>query len=212
MRNVGFAYGGGEQPIVKDFNLSIRPGECVALLGPSGCGKTTLLKMLSGLLPPTSGLIDVDGAPLNENSMASYRERIGCVLQDDRLFAGSIAENIGCFDPALDLVLARQCAAAAGIDRDVTRMAMGYETLVGDMGSTLSGGQKQRIFIARALYRRPGLLLLDEPTNHLDEHAIDTVLDVLKQLPMTRIIVTHNTRVASIADRQILMSLPQAAG
>ncbi|MFC3690909.1 peptidase domain-containing ABC transporter [Chenggangzhangella methanolivorans] len=211
MKNVGFAYGGGEQPIVRGFDLDIRPGECVALLGPSGCGKTTLLKMLAGLLPPTSGAIEIDGTPLNERSMASYRERIGCVLQDDRLFAGSIAENIACFDPALDMQWARACAAAAGIDHDVMRMAMGYETLVGDMGSTLSGGQKQRIFIARALYRKPSLFLLDEPTNHLDERAIDVVLDALKRLPMTRIVVTHNSRVASIADRQILMSLPQGA-
>ncbi len=209
MKDIGFSYGDGEQSIVRDFNLDIRPGECVALLGPSGCGKSTLLKMLSGLLPPTSGSIEIDGAPLNERSMASYRERIGCVLQDDRLFAGSIAENIACFDPAVDLAYVRQCAAAAGIDQDVTRMAMGYETLVGDMGSTLSGGQKQRIFIARALYRRPKLFLLDEPTNHLDEHAIDVVLSVLKQLRMTRVIVTHNSRVASVADRQILMTLPQ---
>ena len=143
--------------------------------------------------------------------MAAYRERIGCVLQDDRLFAGSIAENIACFDPAFDIQWARACAAAAGIDHDVMRMPMGYETLVGDMGSTLSGGQKQRIFIARALYRKPSLFLLDEPTNHLDERAIDVVLDALKRLPMTRVVVTHNSRVASIADRQILMSLPQGA-
>lgn len=92
-------------------------------------------------MPPTSGPIEIDGAPLNARSMASYRERIGCVLQDDRLFAGSIAENIACFDPALALTYVRQCVAAAGIDHDVMRMAMGYETLVGDMGSTLSGGR-----------------------------------------------------------------------
>ncbi|RXF74161.1 peptidase domain-containing ABC transporter [Hansschlegelia zhihuaiae] len=210
LKNVTFSYG-GEQAIVRDFDLSVAPGECVALLGPSGCGKTTLLKMLSGLLLPTSGAIEVEGALLGESSLAAFRQRIGCVLQDDRLFAGSIAENIACFDPHFDLAWARRCAAAAGIDQDVVRMPMGYETLVGDMGSTLSGGQKQRIFIARALYRRPQLFLLDEPTNHLDERAIDVVLAALKALPMTRIVVTHNSRVASIADRQILMTLPQAA-
>jgi ATP-binding cassette, subfamily B, bacterial CvaB/MchF/RaxB len=85
---------------------------------------------------------------------------------------------------------------------------MGYETLVGDMGSTLSGGQKQRIFIARALYRCPALLLLDEPTNHLDERSIDLILAQLKRLPMTRVIITHDSRVASVADRQFLMALP----
>jgi ATP-binding cassette subfamily B protein RaxB len=207
MRGVGFAYGDNEQSIVRNFDLSIAPGECVAVLGPSGCGKTTLLKMLAGLLPPKVGSIAIDGTPLTEHSMARYRERIGCVLQDDRLFAGSIAENIACFDPGADPRHIRECASAAGIDQDVLRMPMGYETLVGDMGSTLSGGQKQRIFVARALYRQPSLLLLDEPTNHLDERAINVVLTALGNLPMTRVVVTHNSRVASIADRQILMSL-----
>jgi ATP-binding cassette subfamily B protein RaxB len=211
MRGVGFSYGDNEQPIVRDFDLSIEPGECVAIIGPSGCGKTTLLKMLAGLSPPKVGSIAIDGSPLTEHSMPRYRERIGCVLQDDRLFAGSIADNIACFDSAADPRHIRECATAAGIDRDVMRMPMAYETLVGDMGSTLSGGQKQRIFVARALYRRPSLLLLDEPTNHLDEHAIDVVLAVLRELPMTRVVVTHNSRVASIADRQILMSLNQNA-
>jgi ATP-binding cassette subfamily B protein RaxB len=211
MRGIGFSYGGNEQAVVRELDLTIEPGECLAILGPSGCGKTTLLKMLAGLLPASSGTILVDGTPLTEHTIAQYRERIGCVLQDDRLFAGSIAENIACFDPQADLQWIRACAQAAGIDQDILRMSMGYETLVGDMGSTLSGGQKQRIFIARALYRRPALLLLDEPTNHLDERSIDLMLAQLRRLPMTRVIITHNSRVASIADRQFLMALPQSS-
>src|SRR6185437_16157118 len=138
---------------------------------PSGAGKTTLIKILAGLLRPSSGLVLIDGVPLSAMGVEAYRRRIGCVLQDDRLFAGSIAENIAAFDPSAALDRVQEVARFAAIHEEILRMPMGYETLVGDMGSSLSGGQLQRIVIARALYNMPRLLLLDEATSHLDEEA-----------------------------------------
>jgi ATP-binding cassette, subfamily B, bacterial CvaB/MchF/RaxB len=111
--------------------------------------------------------------------------------------------------PHADPQWIRACTQAAGIDQVSLRMPMSYEFLVGDMGSTLSCVQKQRIFIARARYRRPALLLLDEPTNDLDERSIDLKLAQLRQRPMTRVIITHNSQVTSIADRPFLMVLPR---
>ncbi len=149
--------------MIKDVSFSINAQECVGISGPSGSGKTTLLKILAGLMLPNKGQVCIDGKELSSIGAAAYRDRIGCVLQDDRLFAGSVAENISGFDPDPDIRLIHQCAMLAAIHDEIAKMPMGYETFVGDMGSTLSGGQMQRIILARALYRRPKVLLLDEP-------------------------------------------------
>ena len=139
--------------MIADFDLDVAPGECVAIAGPSGAGKTTLLKILAGLLRPTAGTVLIDDVPLQAIGLEAYRAQIGCVLQDDRLFAGSIAENIAGFSPSPDPERIQLVARFAAIHEEILRMPMGYETLVGDMGSSLSGGQMQRIVLARALYR-----------------------------------------------------------
>src|SRR5699024_3010558 len=108
---------------------------------------------------PTVGQVLIDGVPLERVGMAAYRDRIGCVLQDDRLFAGSIRDNIAGFDPEADLDAIAAAARMASIHDDIVALPMGYETMVGDMGSALSGGQRQRLFLARALFRRPGILI-----------------------------------------------------
>jgi ATP-binding cassette subfamily B protein RaxB len=209
-RGIGFRYGDNEPPIIRDFDFDVEAGECVAIVGPSGAGKTTLLKMLAGLLPPSSGTVLLDEVPVPAIGMEYYRSQIGCVLQDDRLFAGSVAENIAAFHPAANPDLIQHAARLAAIHDEITRMPMGYRTLVGDMGSSLSGGQLQRIVLARALYRAPRILLLDEATSHLDEDNERTINSAIHSLPITRIIVAHRRSTIDMADR-IVPIWPAAA-
>jgi ATP-binding cassette subfamily B protein RaxB len=200
-RGVSFRYSDNEAKVIADFNLDVAPGECVALAGPSGAGKTTLLKILAGLLRPDAGMVLIDDVPLQAIGLEAYRAQIGCVLQDDRLFAGSIAENIAGFSPSPDPEMIQQVARFAAIHEEIVRMPMGYETLVGDMGSSLSGGQMQRVVLARALYRGPRILLLDEATSHLDEENERTINQAIRRLPISRVIVAHRRSTLDMADR-----------
>jgi ATP-binding cassette subfamily B protein RaxB len=200
-RGISFRYSDNEREIISGFNLDVAPGECVAVAGPSGAGKTTLLKILAGLLRPTAGAVLIDDVPLQAIGVDAYRAQIGCVLQDDRLFAGSIAENIACFSPSADPDRIREVAKLAAIHNEILHMPMGYETLVGDMGSSLSGGQMQRIVLARALYRAPRILLLDEATSHLDEENERAINTAIRLLPISRVIVAHRRSTLEMADR-----------
>lgn len=204
MREVCFRYGDGMPLILDHCSLSIAPGECVALTGPSGCGKTTALRILAGLILPDSGDLIADGRRLAPGQLCTYRQKIACVLQDDHLFAGSIAENIAAFDTHIDWDWLVECTRMAAIDTEIQQMPMGYETLVGDMGSAMSGGQKQRLFLARALYRRPQILLMDEATSHLDEENERLINNAVGQLRMTRVMVAHRPSTVALADRNIL--------
>jgi ATP-binding cassette, subfamily B, bacterial CvaB/MchF/RaxB len=200
-QGISFRYSENEPRVIADFDLDVAPGECVAIAGPSGAGKTTLLKIFAGLLRPTAGTVLIDDVPLQAIGLEAYRAQIGCVLQDDRLFAGSIAENVAGFCPSPDPELIQQVARFASIHEEILRMPMGYETLVGDMGSSLSGGQMQRIVLARALYCGPRILLLDEATSHLDEENERAINDAIRRLPISRVIVAHRRSTLDMADR-----------
>lgn len=208
MRNVCFSYGDGMPPILDRFNLVVQPGESIALVGPSGSGKTTALKLLAGLLPAASGDVLLGGESLKSIGLDAYRSITACVLQEDRLFAGSIAENIAGFEPEVEYDWMVSCAQMASIDAEIRQMPMGYETLVGDMGSALSGGQKQRLFLARALYRRLSVLLLDEATSHLDESNERIINRAITDLSITRVIVAHRSSTIALADRIVSFASP----
>ncbi|ALN64784.1 ABC transporter transmembrane region family protein [Lysobacter antibioticus] len=202
---LSFRYADDEPWILRDCSFSIEAGESVAIVGASGCGKTTLAKLILGLLRPSSGTIRIGGVDIHDYGLAAYRELFGAVMQEDVLFAGSIGENIASFDHAADPARIEAAARAARIHDDIAAMAMGYESLVGDLGSSLSGGQKQRVLLARALYRSPAILLLDEATSHLDvarEHEINREISALR---MTRIVIAHRPDTIRSADRVVAL-------
>ena len=203
MCNVSFRYSDNEPWIVKDFDLTIREGESVALIGGSGSGKTTVLKLLLGLLKPNHGEIRIGGVLLGELGTRDYRNLIGAVMQDDTLLSGSIAENISFFDTSMDLAWVVACADSAAIAAEIGAMPMGYQTLIGDMGTSLSGGQKQRVLLARALYKRPKILFLDEATSQLDVGRENEVNEAIKRLALTRIIAAHRPDTIRSADRVV---------
>lgn len=191
LRGVGFGYAAHERAVLKDVNLTIEPGEFVAIVGPSGAGKSTLLKVLCGLYPASTGEILLDGLPLTAWGPRTVRRALGVVMQDDELLSGSIAENVAFFDEQIDMDQVWQCLRRAAIADEVRAMPMRADTLVGDMGSSLSGGQKQRILIARALYRKPRLLIFDEATSHLDLANERIISATLAELNVTRIVIAH---------------------
>lgn len=205
VENLSFRYAEGEPWVLRQCSFSIEPGESVAIVGASGCGKTTLVKLLLGLLKPSEGHIRIGGHDLHALGPRNARALIGAVMQDDQLFAGSIADNIGFFDPEFDLQRVEQAAQRAAVHEDIMAMPMGYHGLIGDMGSALSGGQKQRIILARALYRQPKLLFLDEATSHLDVGNEQKVNAAIRQLEVTRILVAHRPETIASADRMLVM-------
>jgi len=203
VRNLSFRYAEHEPWVIRDVSFSIEPGEYVCFIGPSGQGKSTLLKLLLGFHEPNEGEIRIDGVPMRTFGIRTYRSRIGVVLQDDRLFAGTIADNIAFFDPDIDMTKVEAAGKLAAVHDDIMTFPMGYMSLVGDMGSTLSGGQKQRIFLARALYRDPVILFLDEGTANLDHTSERCVLDSIESLRVTRVVIAHRDAVINGANRVV---------
>lgn len=203
IRHVSFHYAAHERAVLEDISIDIAAGESVAITGPSGCGKSTLINLLLGILQPSAGHITVGGIDTRGADVQSLRTLVGTVLQDDVLFAGTIADNISFFDGAADPEWIRQCASMAAIHDEIAAMPMGYGSLVGDMGTILSGGQKQRILLARAFYKRPRILLLDEATSHLDSLREAQVNDAISSLNITRVFVAHRAETIASARRVI---------
>ncbi|MEO8078887.1 MAG: peptidase domain-containing ABC transporter [Caldimonas sp.] len=205
VRNLAFRYADGEPFVLRNLNLTVPAGQCIALTGASGCGKTTLVKLLLGLLEPTEGEILVGGIKLAHFGLANYRQLVGTVMQDDQLFSGSIADNISFFDSLPSQPQIEASARLAAVHEEIMAMPMAYNTLVGDIGSGLSGGQRQRILLGRALYRSPRLLILDEATSHLDIWNEQLVNTAIRQISLTRIIVAHRPETIAMAQRVVVL-------
>jgi ATP-binding cassette subfamily B protein RaxB len=203
LRDLHFRYGDGEPEVLAGVNLRIAPGESLAITGPSGGGKSTLLKLLLGLETPTRGEVLVNGRPLAQLGLEAWRDAVGTVMQEDPLLIGSIAANIAFFAPDAQPAQVERCARLAGIHDDIVAMPMGYETLVGDMGSALSGGQRQRILLARALFKQPQLLVLDEATSALDLAGERRVNEAVQALALTRIVVAHRPETIAAMGRVV---------
>ncbi len=206
IRGLRFRYAEQEPYVLDGVDLTIAPGESVVIVGPSGGGKTTLLHVLLGILPATEGEVLIGGRELRAIGTDALYRFIGCVMQADTLFAGSIADNISFFDPRADQQRIETCAKLASVHADIVAMPMAYNTFVGYMGSVLSGGQQQRILLARALYKQPSILILDEATSHLDVKREVLVSAAIRELEMTRIIVAHRPQTAATADRVVTLA------
>ena len=205
VRNLSFRYSDTEPFVLQDCTFRIEPGESVAIVGPSGGGKTTLAKVMLGLLAPTDGKVLVGGVDLQKLGVDAYRRLVGTVMQDDPLFAGSIADNVSFFDPAPSQEAIERCTRLAAVHDDIAAMPMGYHTLIGDMGAALSGGQRQRILLARALYKEPRILFLDEATSALDVQRERQVNEAIRGLHLTRILIAHRPETIASAGRVIVL-------
>jgi ATP-binding cassette subfamily B protein RaxB len=203
LKDVSFRYSRYENFVLKNVNLHIPAGQCIAITGASGSGKSTLLKLLLGLIVPTEGEILINNVSLSKIGIPSYRNLLGAVMQDDCLFSGTIADNISFFDSPLDFERIGIAAQLASVHSDISAMPMGYNTLIGDIGSGLSGGQKQRVLLARALYKIPLLVVLDEATSHLDVENEAMVNQAVTALSLTRIIVAHRPSTIAMAERVV---------
>jgi ATP-binding cassette subfamily B protein RaxB len=206
IQGLRYRYADGEPWVLDGIDLEIAAGESVAIVGPSGCGKTTLMNVMLGLRPFQEGQVLVGGQPLSKLGLSHLRNMVGTVMQDDALFAGSIADNIAFFDQQVEMAWVEECARKAAVYEDIAAMPMGFNTLIGDMGAALSGGQKQRILLARALYKKPKILFLDEATSHLDVAREAMVNQAIQALDMTRVIIAHRPETIASAKRVIVMA------
>lgn len=199
LREVAFRYGPSEPWILENCSCRIPKNGFTAITGRSGIGKSTLLRLIAGVEFSSAGDVSVGGLSVEDWQPQGLRDVLATVFQDDGLLKGSVAENIALFESEIDLVRVRRAAEDAGVASDIESLPMGYETRIGDLGSSLSKGQMQRVLLARALYRRPKVLLLDEATSGLDAQSEKRVISTLSQLDATRVVITHSDQMLQAA-------------
>jgi ABC-type multidrug transport system fused ATPase/permease subunit len=197
---VAFGYNADEAPVLKDVSFRIEPGQMVGIVGPTGSGKSTVVSLIPRFYDPTSGSVKIDGRDVRDYKVNPLRDQIGYVLQDTVLFRGTILENIAFGRPNATREEIVDAARLANADEFISRMPKGYDTMVGERGSTLSGGQRQRIGIARVMVRNSPILLLDEPTAALDSESEKSVIEALERLMKGRTVVTIAHRLSTIRD------------
>jgi ATP-binding cassette, subfamily B, bacterial len=204
--SVSYGYGEGRR-VLSDVSFTIRPGERVALVGASGAGKSTIVSLLLRFYDPHAGTIRVDGLDLPAYERESLRHQIGVVLQEPMLFGTSISENIAYGKPDATPAEIERAARLAYAHDFITALPDGYDTIIGERGSTLSGGQRQRISLARALIKDPAILILDEPTAAIDAESAALVMDSLTRLQprKTVVVVTHQLTGLAQFDRILVM-------
>jgi ATP-binding cassette subfamily C protein len=204
LNRVSFRYRPDAPYVLRDVSMEIEPGEEIAIVGPSGCGKSTLIRLLLGFESPTAGKLYYDGLDLAKLDLPAVRRQLGVVLQDSKLMAGSIFDNV-----AAGAVITREEAwnglDLAGIRDEIEAMPMGLETIVSEGGANLSGGQRQRILLARAFALEPKIMIFDEATSHLDAETQEIVTESMHKLCVSRIVIAHRLSTIRKADRIYVM-------
>lgn len=201
LRDVTFTYPGRGRPVLDRVSIAAEPGEFVAVVGPSGAGKSTLIRLLLGLVPPSSGAVRYDGRDLAELDLRAVRAQLGVVLQLARAVRGSIVDNVVAGAEGVSDERVWEALGLAGLADEVRAMPMGLNTMVSEDNAAFSGGQIQRLMLARALVKRPPVLVLDEATSALDNITQATVSDRIAALRVTRIVVAHRLSTIRAADR-----------
>jgi len=207
-RNVTFSYPDDENRVLTNLNLTVHPGEKLAIVGPSGAGKTTLVNLIPRFFDVTDGQILMDGKDVKSFTLKSVRRNIGMVQQDVYLFSGTVIDNILYGRPGASREEAVEAAKKAGADEFITQLKNGYDTYVGERGVKLSGGERQRISIARLFLKNPPVIILDEATSALDNESEFVVAKSLQALAEGRTTITIAHRLSSIknSDRIIVLT------
>ena len=200
-QEVGFRYSHNSRQVIEGCSFEITDGEVVAITGVSGSGKSTIAKLIMGVLDYQSGAIKIGDVDMRTLGKRQVRSLIASVLQDDQLFSGTILDNITFFDPSATLERAQLAAERANMADEIDDMPMGYQTTIGDMGSSLSGGQQQRLLLARAFYREPRVLVLDEATSQLDLENESRICTAVRRAGTTTLIIAHRPQTIGSADR-----------
>jgi subfamily B ATP-binding cassette protein HlyB/CyaB len=205
--NVVFRYRPEAAPVLNGISLDIRPGEVIGIVGRSGSGKSTLTKLVQRLYSPEGGRLMVDGIDISLIDAAQLRRQVGVVLQENLLFNRSVRENIAITDPAAPIEAIVRVATLAGAHEFISDLPEGYDTMVGEQGSSLSGGQRQRIAIARALFTNPRILIFDEATSALDYESEAIVQRNMAHICKGRtvLIIAHRLSAVRHANRIIVM-------
>ena len=204
--NVWFEYNSG-QPVLRGVSFRAAPGTTTALVGSSGSGKSTLISIVMAFNRPTSGRVLVDGRDLEDVKLTDYREQLASVLQDNFLFDGTIAENVGYAKPGATQAEIEQACRIAHCDEFINGFPDGYATVVGERGIKLSGGQRQRVSIARAILANPRILILDEATSSLDSESEQMIQDGLRRLRSgrTTFVIAHRLSTIRSADQILVL-------
>ncbi len=203
---VAFAYD-PESPVLREVTMSIVPGQRVGIVGPTGGGKSTVVSLIPRFYDPTGGEVRIDGVDIRDYTIDGLRKHIAFVLQDTTLFRGTVRDNIAYGRPDATEKELIEAAKLANADEFISKMPHGYDTMVGERGSTLSGGQRQRIGIARALIRNSPILILDEPTAALDTESEKLVMEALERLMKGRTVITIAHRLSTIRDAHKIVVL-----
>ena len=205
LNNVSFRYTDSMPPVIDNLSLKIKSGQYIAVVGRTGCGKSTLMRLLLGFEKPQRGAIYYDGKDISSLDLKSLRRSVGAVMQNGKLFSGSIYDNITVTAPYATMDDAWAAAETVGMAEDIHAMPMGMQTFISEGSGGISGGQRQRLLIARAIVPKPKILMFDEATSALDNITQKKVSEALDGLKCTRIVIAHRLSTIRQCDRIIVL-------